>query len=338
MTNMEHTTIVQQPRVSVLMLTYNFSRYADEAIASVMGQICPFDFELIIGDDASTDGTVELCQRWTSRYPGRITLLTNERNSGLLANFARTYARCRGEYIAICEGDDYWTDRSKLRRQVEFLDAHPEYSMCVHRVVNYYEGEGSMSLSNGGQKHDNDIIDLARSNFITNVSAMFRHSNIPTLPAWIADVATYDYALHMLNAEHGKIWYMPRCMAVYRKRSNALWSRAGQEKQYRMAMKVRLTLMRHFDGRRDDVAALLRKTYLDNAVALMRHYLATGEHGKSHALATEAAIAADCDAQALEATAATPLPPLSMRQHVLNLLKWCRRQATRALPRPRFQQ
>lgn len=334
---MEPTTTIK-PRVSVLMLTYNFSQYIDEAIASVMGQQCSFDFELVIGDDASTDGTASLCQQWAERYRGKIILLTNEHNTGLLANFARTYAHCRGEYIAICEGDDYWTDRSKLRRQVEFLDTHPEYSMCVHRVVNYYEGEGSMSLSNGGQKHDNDIIDLARSNFITNVSAMFRHSNIPTLPAWIADVATYDYALHMLNAEHGKIWYMPRCMAVYRKRSNALWSRAGQEKQYRMAMKVRLTLMRHFDGRRDDVAALLRKTYLDNAVALMRHYLATGEHGKSHALATEAAIAADCDAQALEATAATPLPPLSMRQHVLNLLKWCRRQATRALPRPRFQQ
>lgn len=319
------------------MLTYNFNRYADEAIASVMGQICPFDFELVIGDDASNDGTVELCRRWAERYPGRITLLTNQRNSGLLANFARTYAHCRGEYIAICEGDDYWTDHSKLRRQVEFLDTHPEYSMCVHRVVNYYEGEGSMSLSNGGQKHDNDIIDLARCNFITNVSVMYRRSNIPTLPAWIGDVATYDYAMHMLNAEHGKIWYMPRCMAVYRKRSDALWSRAGQEKQYRMAMQVRQALMRHFIDRQADVYTLLRKAYLDNATALMRHYYATDMHDKAHALATEAAmVAGNIDAHELESIATTPLPPQGIKQLIRKSLKWCRRQASRLLPRPCF--
>lgn len=323
--------------ISVLMLTYNFEKYIDEAIRGVMHQRCSHNFELVIGDDHSTDGTVEICRRWAAKYPGHIVLMENVQNRGLMQNFADTYAHCRGRYIAICEGDDYWIDRTKLQRQADFLDAHPDYAMCVHRVVNYYEEDGSMSLSNGGQKSDNDIIDLARRNFVTNVSVMFRHANVNPLPEWVTQAATYDYAMHMLNAEHGNIRYMNRCMAVYRKRREALWSRAGAEKQYRMAMQVRKMLMSHFsDSSRADVCELLRKAYIDNAVALVRHYLATGQKEQADAVAQEAAAAAGgIDAQEIAKLAKTPAPRPRLAQLIARrIIAPLRRQVSRLLPVP----
>ena len=197
--------------------------------------------------------------------------------------------------------------------------------------------EGSMSLSNGRQKSDNDIIDLARSNFVTNVSVMFRHANIDPLPEWITQAATYDYAMHMLNAEHGKIRYMNRCMAVYRKRREALWSRAGAEKQYRMAMQVRKMLMEHFSAvGRDNVHELLRKAYIDNAVALVRHYLAIGNETQASAVAREAATAAGgIDAQQIAALARNPVPRPGAAQLIArHIIAPLRRSVSRLLPVP----
>ena len=273
--------------VSVLMLTYNQEEYVDSAIESVVAQRTDFDVELVIGDDCSTDSTVARCHRWVERFPEKIRLLESERNGGLLANFARTFAECHGRYIAICEGDDYWTDNSKLQRQVNVLEAHPEYSTSIHRVVNYYQDRGTMSLSNGGQKAVLDIMDLARMNFISNVSAVFRNTLKGTVPEWISEVGTYDYAVHMLNADNGAVHYMNRPMAVYRKHSGAIWSQSGKEKQWIIAMKVRLCLMNHYRERRPDVCRLLSEAYVNNGVALAAYYQQTGEAEKAQAVVEE---------------------------------------------------
>ncbi|KAA7916589.1 glycosyltransferase, partial [Salmonella enterica subsp. enterica serovar Lubbock] len=105
-------------KASVLMLAYNQRPYIDEAIRSVVLQDTTFDFELIVSDDASTDGTADRCLWWQQRYPDRIRVIRGDSNVGLAANFVRTYQAARGEYIAICEADDFWTDRHKLQIQV----------------------------------------------------------------------------------------------------------------------------------------------------------------------------------------------------------------------------
>ena len=96
------------PKVSVLMLTYNHAAYIDDAICSVLRQRCPFGYELLIADDHSTDGTSERCQAWADRFPDRIRYIRNPHNKGLARNFMDSYALLRGEYVAICEGDDWW--------------------------------------------------------------------------------------------------------------------------------------------------------------------------------------------------------------------------------------
>ena len=249
------------PKVSVLMLTYNQEDYIDEAIRSVMLQQTDFDFELVIGNDASTDRTAERCQAWKLRYPERIMLVDREQNLGLIGNFMATYDLCRGTYIAICEGDDFWTDKTKLQRQVDFLDAHPDFSTCFHRVVNYYADNGTKSLSNGRQQTDTDICDLARSNYISNVSALFRRGLFGRLPDWFPQVSTYDYAIHMLNAAHGRIHYMKRPMAVYRQHSRAIWSRTEAYAKMDIGLKVRELLIEHFRETRPDVSELLRDAH-----------------------------------------------------------------------------
>lgn len=254
---MNHT-----PKVSVLMLTYNQEAYVDEAIRSVMLQQTDFPFELVVGDDCSTDETAARCRVWKDNYPRQIRLLEREQNMGLIANFMDTYARCNGEYIAICEGDDFWTDSTKLQRQVDFLEAHSDYVLCFHRVINYYADKGTKSLSNGGQKPDLDILDYARSNPISNVSAVFRRYPVEELPEWFSTVKTYDYPLHLLNARRGKLHYMPRPMAVYRKHSKGIWSVSGSRKQTEIALSVRALLIGYFKEKgRPDVAGALQETY-----------------------------------------------------------------------------
>lgn len=259
------------------MLTYNQERYINEAIRSVMLQETNFPFELVIGNDASTDCTGTICADWQKKYPEQIVLFNRKKNLGLQQNFIQTYAQCRGQYIAICEGDDFWTDKRKLQIQADFLDTHPDYSACFHRVINYYEDRGTKSLSNGGQKQDTDISDLARSNYISNVSALFRRGLFGELPEWFARASTYDYAIHLLNAQFGKIHYIKRPMAVYRQHGKAIWSEAGTDRKLDIALVVRELLMDYFKERRTDVYDNLRQSHAQICLNLIRHYTGKGQ-------------------------------------------------------------
>lgn len=254
------------------MLTYNQESYIDEAIRSVMLQKRNFSLELVIGNDASTDHTASICQKWKERYPQEIVLLNHTTNLGLQQNFIQSYNQCRGEYIAICEGDDYWCHPEKLQRQVDFLDAHPEYSTCFHRVINYYEDNGTKSLSNGKQQQTTDILDLARSNYISNVSSIFRRGLFGELPEWFARVSTYDYAIHLLNAQFGKIHYISTPMAVYRQHRKAIWSEAGMDKKLDISLTIRELLIDYFAGHREDVCQRLRDAHCRICINLIRYY------------------------------------------------------------------
>lgn len=246
-------------KVSVLMLAYNQEQYIDEAIRSVVMQQTNFDFELIIGDDGSTDGTAQRCRFWQQRYPDRIRLLDHPDNVGLARNFVRTYNEAQGEYIAICEADDFWTDKHKLQIQVDFLDAHAEYAMCFHRVVNYYEANNTKSLSNGGQKSELTISDVAMCNPITNVSVCYRRAMAGTLPEWMDCVTSYDLVMHLLTLQHGKAFYMKRVMAVYRKLATSIWTGGDKSKRAMISLKNRDLLIDFFDTRNAEVTAILRR-------------------------------------------------------------------------------
>lgn len=129
------------PLLSVVTVTYNHEPYIARAIEGVMSQKVDFPIELIIADDCSTDGTLEVCREFESRYPGVIRILPSSCNMGAVANERRAFEAARGKYVATCEGDDWWDDPQKLQKQVSFLESHPDYSVCFHRYRRFIAAE-----------------------------------------------------------------------------------------------------------------------------------------------------------------------------------------------------
>ncbi len=250
------------------MIAYNQEVTIDEAIRSVVLQRAPFRFELVVADDASTDGTAGRAARWQQEYPDIVRLVRREKNLGLQANFLDAWSRCRGEYIAICEGDDHWCSRHKLRRQAEWLDSHPECALTFHRVVNHYADTGTLSLSNPRQKSDLTLEDLARGNVITNLSVMYRAIPYEQLPEWIREVKLFDYAFHSLHAERGTAHYLRQPMAVYRRYSRGIWS-GDNHRAWLLALDIREHLMEHFRLTRPEATTAYLRAYCSIAVALM---------------------------------------------------------------------
>ncbi|MGI6677930.1 MAG: glycosyltransferase family 2 protein [Dehalobacterium sp.] len=118
--------------VSVICITYNQENYIRDAIEGFLMQQTDFDFEILIGEDCSTDGTRKIAASYANQYPHKIKLVTSDQNVGMSENYRRVYEKATGKYIAECEGDDYWTDPLKLQKQVDFMEAHPECSMSFH--------------------------------------------------------------------------------------------------------------------------------------------------------------------------------------------------------------
>jgi len=222
-------------KVSVLVLAYNQESYVTQAIDSILMQEVAFDYEIVIGEDASTDRTRQVVLGFQKRYPDRIRVLLREavdaerdRAVGLggKTNFVHSLRACRGHYIALLDGDDYWTDTHKLQKQVDFLDTHPDFAICCHNVTMFYE-DGSkepVNLIPPDYREVSTIEDLFFVNFIPTCSAVFRRGLFRELPAWFFTLKLGDWPLHILNARHGKIKYIDEVMGAYRVHQAGVWS------------------------------------------------------------------------------------------------------------------
>lgn len=128
-----------KPLVSVCVITFNHETYISETLEGILNQKINYDIEIVIGEDFSTDKTREICEEYSNKRRGIINLLPSEKNLGVMPNFIRTLNACKGKYIAICEGDDYWTDPYKLQKQVDFLEGNPEYGMVCTDYSKLFE-------------------------------------------------------------------------------------------------------------------------------------------------------------------------------------------------------
>jgi len=215
-------------RVSVLVTAYNHVRFITQAVESTVGQRTDFAYEVVIGEDCSTDGTREILLSLRHKYPDKIRLLLRQRNLGNVANLAETLGSCRGEYVALLDGDDYWTSPAKLQRQVDFLDSHPEFSSCAHDVL--IVDESGRIVVDGEPRRRSHVIDLPRmlsSDSVRTASVMFRRGLFAELPSWYRTVLVGDWPLHVLNLRHGNMWYDAHVFAAYRIHSGGLWSSAA---------------------------------------------------------------------------------------------------------------
>lgn len=220
-------------KVSVSIITYNHEKYIAQAIDSVLMQRTNFDYEIIIGEDDSQDNTRAIVKEYKKHYPDKIRLFLNDRKNVIYINrrptgrwnFINNLKHARGKYIALLEGDDYWTDPYKLQKQVDLLDDHPEYAFCFHSVQMIYEDEDKepLTFKPSRQKKVYTIEDLLTGNFIASGSVVYRNELICEFPGWFRKTPVGDWPLYILNSLHGDIGYIDEAMEVYRIHSCGLW-------------------------------------------------------------------------------------------------------------------
>ena len=267
-------------KVSIYCTAYNHEKYIRDALDGFLAQDTDFPFEVLVTDDASTDGTTAILREYQERYPEVIRFFHQEKNlfsQGINNYEAVMYPNTRGEYVAYCEGDDYWSDPSKLRRQVAFLDAHPEYSACVHNSW-YHFCEGNkpdeLLLPASGDR------DVPFSTIIRGMSFCFHTSSIVGRSDWMCHPPDFqrvafsygftDYAIALWLSLNGKIRFLDTPMSVYRVNSNPTAWTSGRDGAYDKKVafvtgeiEMMKTLLPHLDAQQRALTEeeLLRRNY-----------------------------------------------------------------------------
>lgn len=215
-------------KVSVVVTAYNHVRFIARALDSVLEQDATFDWEVIVGDDCSQDGTRDVIRDYERRHPALIRTVFPTRNLGVAGRdlFVETLRESQGRFIAMLDGDDYWTAPDKLQRQVDFLDAHPECSMCYHNVLVLREDGAAPPAPSLPPGHPpfSETKDLLWTCFIPSCSPMVRREVVEELPPWYLATPWADYALYVLASEYGRLGYIDDVMGVYRIHAGGVWS------------------------------------------------------------------------------------------------------------------
>jgi len=215
-------------KLSVCVVTYNHEKYLAEALDSILMQEVDFPIEIEIGEDRSTDKTLEICRAYEKEYPEIIRLHVNEKNLGYNWNFYRTMEQCRGEYVAVLDGDDLWTDPQKLKKQIDFLDNHPEYSMCFSK---YYVCDEDSKLGQvTGFSGDYDLNDVLAGQCPGTRTVVFRKKYFPAvLPDEFEQISYADHILFALIARQGPIYGLDEPLAAYRMNPESIYSSKTME-------------------------------------------------------------------------------------------------------------
>lgn len=235
-----------KPKVSIVCITYNHGPFISKALDGFVSQKTDFVFEAIVADDFSDDNSRAIIAEYAKKYPDIIKPIFREKNIGSLPNYVDALSRADGQYLAICDGDDYWTDDLKLQKQVDFLDNNPDYSMCCHPFRQTYIDKSvpdkiitpwDFVSRDAKQRGYLTIKDLFPVNPIGSLTAMYRWSLKNKTPDWMKDYHIGDLVLHLLHADKGRIGVIDEVMAVYQRHANGVWfGNETREKQRSFAV------------------------------------------------------------------------------------------------------
>ena len=206
----------KKPKVSVCIVTYNQDKYIDQCLQSILNQRLDFDFEVIIGDDCSIDGTREIIKKYEDKYPNTIKLILHKNNVGAIANIVSVYKQARGEYIAHLDGDDY-ASPDKLTKQVAALDKNKDCSICSHDIItvdkNSVELKRKKKFSSSEKKNRDYLI--SHLPFFAHSSKMFRNDSESM---YYADLPsdTVDFELHLRHLNNNSVFHIAEFLGFYR--------------------------------------------------------------------------------------------------------------------------
>jgi glycosyltransferase involved in cell wall biosynthesis len=215
--------------VSINCITYNQENYIGDAIEGFLMQITDFNYEILIGEDCSSDNTKKIVEEYVKNYPDKIKMITSEQNVGARKNSQRLIDMSKGKYIADCEGDDYWIDPYKLQKQVDYMEEHPACTLCLHaaeiikapnkkigRVHKPYNGNKICPME--------DIISRG-GGFCATATLFYPKKLMENPPDFYVHAPVGDYPMQMFLASQGYAYYMDDCMAVYRSGVEGSWNK-----------------------------------------------------------------------------------------------------------------
>lgn len=228
-------------KVSVLCSTFNHVNYIEQTITSILSQKTSFSFELIIHDDASTDGTSEIVRKYLTLYPNKVKGVIQKENiynSGLNRVFDFMLPLSKGKYIALCEGDDYWINENKLQMQVDYMEKNPDCSLTGSSANTYYEKEKCFARYSNYVFSTNSILSfkdvLMGFGQFPLASVLFRKSFYYDNETFLRPIRMYDYVIKVMLAHFGYVYVFPDVTCVYRKGSPGSWTNriAKSRKKY----------------------------------------------------------------------------------------------------------
>lgn len=215
--------------VSVFIGTYNQEDYIRDALEGALNQETDFLYEIIVHDDASTDHTGEIVKEYAEKYPDKIIALYEEVNMYAHPEYAgkRALDASHGKYAAFCDGDDYWTDKTKLQQQYDFMESHPDYSLCTHNTLEIDDKTGERKLFN--PEGDMEGVPLPQEYVCEKGCSLFHSSSHflrvhPIRQKYGINPFTFDLKRVFYSADVGKVMYLNQVMSVYRVHTKGSWS------------------------------------------------------------------------------------------------------------------
>lgn len=250
-------------RVSIICNTYNHERYIAQALDSFLAQETTFPYEILIHDDASTDRTADIIRDYERRYPDRIFPIyqsENQYSKGVAISRVFQYPRARGMYFALCEGDDFWLDPHKLQKQYDYMQKHPECTLCIsNALICAPSGEiiGDYSPAKENRCFSPEEVILGGGGFCATNSIFSRTRLIQDLPAYF-DILYIDFVIQMYLASCGTTYCFADKMAAYRRGVEGSWTsgylvdRTGRIRHLEKTIAVREAFDAQTEGRYHD--------------------------------------------------------------------------------------
>lgn len=218
------------PSVAIRCLVYNHEKYLRDCLDGIVMQKTKFPYYAVVHDDCSTDGSVAIIKEYQAKYPNKIVPVFENVNcyttNWSVADRKIMAAYGDAKYIAVCEGDDYWTDPYKLQKQVDFMETHLDYSMCAHETImkdeQYHHLDIKVSTMNGCAQTDYTFDEILQGNKFHYSSLLFRHKDLVVFPSWRYRLSAGDMVLFRYLGSCGKAHWMPEVMSVYRGHEGSL--------------------------------------------------------------------------------------------------------------------
>jgi glycosyltransferase involved in cell wall biosynthesis len=252
---------IQQPLVSVCIQTYQHAAFIRQCLDSVLEQETRFPFEIILGEDDSTDGTRETCIEYANRHPGTIRLFLRSAKDKIFINgsptgrfnFIENMKAARGKYIALLDGDDYWLGKNKLQTQFDFMESNPRCSLSFHQTLHCIDGKEPFPPSPKFEGRDtaysmSDILKLTGIFTIHTSNCMFREKHLHPLPSWFYEVPFLDVSLFAHVGQQGDVGFIEKVMSVYRIHRKGMWLSHQEPANFTKMWNLFSVMAAHFSG------------------------------------------------------------------------------------------